>query len=132
MNVERLEKLAETIKPGFHKFDDNLCVKFDMSCFFSSVGIRRHDGCTHDACLIGFTILLFGDRSLLLQPPAGYETLNWDAEATNLLDLPDDHSHELFYGSLSNKTSGEDVSRVIRKFLITGHVDWSILDHGRA
>lgn len=132
MNVQRLEQLAETVEKGYHIFDGNLNVMFNMATFFKQ-GSQPSDKHYADSCLIGFTILLFGgDKSLLHkaidrsldEKEQEINSLNLDAEARNLLDISEADSHELFYGSLSNQTQGFQAAAVIRKYLKTGKVVW--------
>lgn len=144
MNVERLEQLAATIEKGYHTFD-GMKVNLNMGWFFTRVSdrsekwpFRQTDGTLPDAvaCLIGFTILLFGENKEMLYSVGDrslnpdereINALNLDAEARNLLGLSESDSHELFYGSLSDKIPPEEVAKVIRKYLRTGKVVWPML-----
>lgn len=138
MNVERLELLAATVEKGYHVFDGKK-VGFNMATFYttkpSPYVIRSNpEGFDAVACLIGFTILLFGgDKSLLensddrglTESEQDQNSINLDVEAWNLLDINEADSHELFYGCLSRTIDGKTAAKVIRKFLKTGKVDWS-------
>jgi hypothetical protein len=148
MNIEKLEQLASTIEKGYHTFDGEH-VAFSMSSvyhdfdadkdvlFYSrdEMFASRNDipdeikaTVKHSACLIGFTMILWGNKDLLLElekADNGAEAVqNLEIEASSILNIDSQDAHELFYGALGRETTGEQVSRVIRKYIITGEIDW--------
>lgn len=143
MNVERLKLLADTVRKDYHEFDD-IKIGFNMGTVFSRVDnvklvchTRAHErykakgieGLTHCGCLIGFTLLLFRQKKrLVVFHDEDYNDTNREIDAAALLDLNLRQAGELFYGTTSGAVSGEDARRVIESFLVTGDVNWAILE----
>lgn len=142
MNVEQIERLAKTVRNGHHRFDQ-YNVAFSMRTIFAEA---RHKNYAADykvipdridlpdvrqynasACLIGFTLFLCGKKQMLISAlDSDFNAQNCMTEAQLLLDLEKSLSRDLFLGSLSQNTTGDDAYRVIRKLLVTGHVDWML------
>jgi hypothetical protein len=132
MNIELLEKLGKTVKPGHTRFG-NLNVAFSLARYFSLGNAyvpRRPDlgdpvQYNATACLVGFTFLVAGmGPALLKRPEDDFRSENMYFEAKHLLALVDDQSFELFHGCINELTTGEQASRAIRGLIITGKVDW--------
>lgn len=145
MNIAKLEKLADTVRPGIWRIEapDRL-IAFNMGTCYQHVSHRQYannplvpvrDDVPNPrevnlcACLIGYTMELWGDQEMMRttrkQDPEW--VLNWQIEATNILGLDDETAWKLFFDTTSPSRSGEDAYRVIRKLLLTGEVDWGMV-----
>lgn len=145
MNVERLETLAKTIQKGYHVFDGKK-VAFSMGTHLQELKHGSHsvDPATPNrpdlprpmsydmvACMIGFAALLYvapADLVKFRTGWGGYNLDNLEVEACNILGLDGDVGYNLFYGVVDSNVTGEEAARVIRKLLISGEVDWMMIE----
>lgn len=142
MNVELLENLEKSIRPGHHRFGDwnvalNMMTVIALSKPFNVRDpyevipdrLELGDPRQYDAacCMIGFTLFLTGKEQMLLsQPDADFTTDNAFIEAKHLLDVDQGIAHDLFFGCMSRQVTGDDAARIIRNLRITGKVDWML------
>lgn len=136
MNIERLEKLADTVRSGIWVRPNGEVIAFKMTAFYdphpSEVPFRSdipdRDIISACCCLVGFTILLFAEQRFIDETKPG-ETygINWDIEAQQLLDLTPEQGNDLFYQCMSDQLTGNDAYRVVRKLLLTEQVDWDMI-----
>lgn len=139
MNIERLEKLADTIKSGIWVRPDGKVMAFNMRVMYSvnprDVPVRAdipdRDIVSCCGCFIGFTVLMFCPRfseEVLLDLNTG---INWHIEAMEALELSEDQAFDLFYGAVSSVITGNEGYRVLRKLMLTEKPDWNMIheDH---
>lgn len=137
MNVGNLNLLARTVRGDSYNFRVGRNLMFTMSSEFvlwEMHASRRYkygrngiDPADYDgaACLIGFSLMLAGKENLLLKKPEDdFCGANYMVEARRWLDLDDDRATELFYGTMSPATTGEDAYLTIRRLTINGKVEW--------
>lgn len=141
MNVERLSTLASVAREECHEFG-SIRLGLSMNTVFSiakpenwsfnmMTGGRFKEmdpKPTHFGCLVAYTLFLNDKKEMLLcYHSDDFRVENCVAEAQNILGLDNEKSNALFFGNNSPRINGEDAYRVIRKFLITGDVDWFLL-----
>ncbi len=135
MNKERLLAVADIVEKGHHKFNGIDAVLMMGDWLEPNIGedyipIRSDlkdptvQHCNTAACIAGFTCLIFDYKE------ASIHNYEYDVakKAAELLELDREQSSYLFVGRTYNDITGPNAAKVIRHFVETGDVDWTIIE----
>ena len=141
MDIDKLKQLADTVERGVVEFPElSRVVVLDMSVEYCNLeqdgsyklpvrsDIPEPSKVTACACGIGFTIALFSPLKSNLYNKTFTQRADLFTEATLILDLTREQAIMLFLHRMSRFITGEQFARVIRNLLLTGKVDWMIIE----